>query len=83
MDKRLQQVVEMVDNILSDTSVPKNIRKALGDAKERLVGKEETSVKVSAAIYLIDAVSEDVNMPTHARTQIWAIMSTLESIKVG
>jgi len=28
-------------------------------------------------------VSEDINMHMHARTQIWTILSALESIKTG
>ncbi|MBI5046596.1 UPF0147 family protein [Candidatus Micrarchaeota archaeon] len=47
--------------------------------KARLDANEEMNVKISAAIYLIESVSDDINMPAHARTQIWAIMSALES----
>lgn len=81
MEAKIQDIKQMIDSVLEDTSVPKNIRKALSDAKGRLNGTEEPIVKVSAAIYLIEPVSEDVNMPAHARTQIWAIISALESIK--
>lgn len=81
MDEKIANIVEMIDAVVTDTSVPRNIRKALSDAKERLLSDDDISVKVSAAIYLIEPVSEDVNMPSHARTQIWAIMSALESIK--
>ncbi len=44
---------------------------------------DEASTRVSAAVYSIEAVSEDINMPMHARTQIWAILSALESIKTA
>ena len=82
MEKKVKDAIELIDAIGEDTSVPKNIRRALSEAKERLKGKEdELSTRVSAAIYLIEAVSEDINMPMHARTQIWTILSALESIK--
>ncbi len=71
----------MIKLLTNDTSIPKNIRKALSDSYERLGGPEEPSVKVSAAIYLIESVSDDINMPPHARTQIWAIVGALESLK--
>lgn len=77
----LGQITEMLDNLVNDNSVPKNIRKALADAKQRLEGDEDNNVKVSAAIYLIESITEDINMPPHARTQIWAIISALESAK--
>lgn len=76
----IKEISVMVDHLVNDTTIPKNIRKALSEAKIRLDGTEEKSVKVSAAIYLIESISDDINMPSHARTQIWAIMSALESL---
>ena len=81
VEKDIQHIHKMIDEMLADTTVPKNIRRALSEAKERLEGEEELTVKVSAAIYLIESVSDDINMPLHARTQVWAIMSALESVK--
>ncbi len=83
MDEKIQQVVGMIENIVSDTAIPKNIRKALTDASEGLKTDEELNVKVSAAVYLIESVSDDINMPAHARTQLWAVISSLESLKAG
>ena len=56
-------------------------RRALVEARERLKTNDELSTKVGSAVYSIEAVSEDINMPMHARTQIWTILSALESIK--
>jgi hypothetical protein len=78
---KLGQIADMLEELVSDNSIPKNIRKALSDAKDRLRGVDDDSVKVSAAIYLIESVSDDINMPAHARTQIWAIMGELEATK--
>lgn len=81
MEQKVAEIIELIDNVGGDTSVPKNIRRALSEAKDRLKGSEELSTRVSVAVYAIEAVSEDINMPMHARTQIWAILSALESIK--
>ncbi len=81
MEKNVAEVIGLIDMVGEDTSVPKNIRRALSEAKERLKGADELSTRVSVAIYSIEGVSEDINMPMHARTQIWAILSALESIK--
>jgi uncharacterized protein len=81
MDPKVMEVVNMINSVLEDGSIPKNIRGVLSGARNRLVSNEELVVKVSAAIYLIEPVSEDVNLPSHARTQIWGIMGALESIK--
>ncbi len=81
MEKEVAEVIGLIDMVGEDTSVPKNIRRALSEAKERLKGTDELSTRVSSAVYSIEAISEDINMPMHARTQIWAIVSALESIK--
>lgn len=81
MEPKVEEIIEMIDNVVDDTSVPKNIRRSLTEAKERLKGDEELSTRSSAAVYAIEAISEDINMPMHARTQIWAILSALESLK--
>lgn len=77
----VSHVVEMMGSLVSDTSIPKNIRKAISDAKVRLESGDEINVKISAAIYLVESISDDINMPSHARTQVWAILSALESMK--
>lgn len=75
----IEQISQMIEDLVGDTSIPKNIRKSLAEAKARLDSNDEDNVKISAAIYLIEGISEDINMPSHARTQIWAILSSLES----
>jgi uncharacterized protein (UPF0147 family) len=77
----LKEISEMVGELANDTGIPKNIRRALTEAKVRLDSDEENSVKISAAIYIIEGITEDINMPAHARTQIWAVISALESHK--
>jgi len=81
MDSKIKQINEMIEHLIGDTTVPKNIRKVLTEANGRLKGAEEPIVKASAAIYLIESISDDINMPAHARTQIWGIISALEGLK--
>jgi len=77
----VNEIIELLDGVIEDSSVPKNIRKAVSDAKVRLQADDELIVNVSSAIYSLESVAEDVNMPPHARMQIWSIMSELESLK--
>jgi len=81
VEKEIKHIHEMMEEVLGDTTIPKNIRRAISEAKERLEGDDELVVKISASTYLIESISDDINMPSHARTQIWAIMSALESVK--
>ncbi|HLD59778.1 MAG TPA: UPF0147 family protein [Candidatus Bilamarchaeaceae archaeon] len=82
--EKIKEIIEMLSELIEDTSIPKNIRKALSDSKQRLTDKDaELNVKVSASIYSIESITDDINMPAHARTQIWAIISELESLKTN
>jgi len=80
-EEKIKQVIKLMDVLVEDTSVPKNIRKAVSDARAKLLTDEEPVVKASSAVYLLNEVSEDINMPMHARTQIWTIVSALETIR--
>ena len=82
MEQKVQEIIQMLEMLTSDNAIPKNIRKCLDDAVTRLKSNDELTVKLSAAVYLIESISEDINMPAHARTQIWAVISSLESLKV-
>ena len=78
-ENRIKDIVMMMENVIDDTSIPKNIRKAVAEARDRLKGTDDSGVRLSSAIYSIEAISEDINMPMHARTQIWTIFSALET----
>lgn len=70
-----------MDMLISDTSVPKNVRSAVNEAKNKLNEQGEFTVRASSAIYNLDSVSNDINLPPQARTIIWGVLSILESIK--
>ena len=81
VEEKIAQIVKLMEMLVEDTSVPKNVRKAVSEARVKLQTKDEPVVRASSAVYLLNEVSEDINMPMHARTQIWTILSALESIK--
>ena len=86
MDKELsakvQNIVSLMDPVIGDRAVPRNIRRAVFESKEKISEKsDDISVQVSTAIYLLDEVANDINMPMHARSEIWGIISELEKLK--
>lgn len=80
-DDGLKQVAKLMEEILDDTSVPRNIRAAVDEARGKILSSEDIGVKTTAAIYLMDDVSNDINMPSHTRTEIWTIISELERVR--
>ena len=81
VEEELKSVAELMEAVAGDFSVPRNIRKAVSDAREKILSEEDATVKISAAIYLLDDISNDINMPPHTRTEIWTIISDLEAIR--
>ncbi len=81
LDDVIAQITKQMEQLINDTSVPRNVRSAISEAKEKLNSTEEGIVRISGAIYCVDAVSTDINLPPQARTAVWNILSMLESIK--
>jgi len=80
-DEKINQIVKLMEPLAEDTGIPKNIRRAVSEAKAKLLTKDEPVARASSAVYVLNEVSEDINMPMHARTQIWTIVSSLEMIR--
>jgi hypothetical protein len=81
-EEKLEQVVEIMTRVSDDTSVPRNIRRAASEAKGFLLKKDEDpTLRAASARMALEDISNDPNMPVHARTQIWGALSILETIR--
>lgn len=77
--ENIEQVLALLDRIINDRTVPKNIRKAAEDSKTTLNDeKEAPDLRISTAIHILDEIINDPNMPMYTRTQIWNVVSMLE-----
>lgn len=78
----LTRIVEALSQLADDNSVPRNVRRGAQAAKDELA-KPGTAldVRLASAVYVLDDLANDPNLPTHGRTAIWSIMSHLESLK--
>lgn len=75
----VNQIFKLLDEINSDRSVPRNIRNMITEARQGLNNeKMDMTVRINNAIYILDEVSNDPNIPIYTRTQIWNIVSLLE-----
>ncbi len=73
------EITQIMEEILSDRAVPRNIRAKVEEALQKV--KLDSVTSLSEAIYLLDDISNDVNMPDHTRTDIWHLISRIEEIK--
>ncbi len=76
--EEFKQVFMLLDQIINDRTVPKNIRAAAEQSKNVLSSKDSAEVKISTAISILDEIINDPNMPVYTRTQIWNVVSMLE-----
>lgn len=82
IEERIDGIIFLMEPVMEDNRVPRNIRHALSEAKGKL--QQETGdldVNIASAIYLLDEISNDINMPSHTRMDIWSIISELEKFK--
>jgi uncharacterized protein len=80
-DDRITQLAAVMDQLIEDTSVPRNIRRGADNAKKALMNKSNAlDVRISSAVSVLDELANDPNIPLHGRTIIWNIISGLETI---
>lgn len=78
----IEQTLSTLTELADDSSVPRNIRRGAQSAKDEL-GKPRIALdmRIASAVYLLDDLANDPNLPTHGRTAIWSIISQLESLQ--
>lgn len=77
----VQKAIEMLDQLLEDTSVPRNIRKGAESMKRVLLDeKDDIKTRAGSALYILEELTNDRNLPMHARTTLWNLASELERL---
>ena len=78
----LNNAITTLNQIATNPSTPKNIRKNISDIVEELKSDEYSiSVRAANTISSLYDVTQDPNMPSYVRTSLWQAVSTLESIR--
>ena len=76
-----EEVVELVNELCLDRSIPKNVRSVLEEIKKLLADtSKEMGVKIDTSMQMIESISQDPNLSSFIRTQIWELSSVLESL---
>jgi uncharacterized protein (UPF0147 family) len=74
-------VIQMLDELSQDRTVPRNVRTAVIKAKEDLSNEKlDLGFRVSSAISILDEVANDINLPSYSRTNVWNVVSALETL---
>ncbi len=80
-EQTIQYCIQMLQQIMEDPSIPRNIRRVAEETRT-VMTKDDKSIgfRAATAISMIDEISNDPNMPVHARTKIWELVSQLETV---
>ncbi len=78
----MKEAIQTLEQITASSSTPKTIKKSITDLISDLNNPEYSlSVRAANTISLLDDVTQDPNMPSYVRTQLWQAVSKLESIR--
>ncbi|MBA7514816.1 hypothetical protein ES705_06851 [subsurface metagenome] len=77
-----ETVEDLLNGMLGDRSVPRNIKRVAQRSIDELHKEDETPGVISSNVmYMVDDLAQDANIPFHARTTVYRIISILENIK--
>ncbi|VUT28256.1 MAG: hypothetical protein SYNGOMJ08_00823 [Candidatus Syntrophoarchaeum sp. GoM_oil] len=80
----LDECIETLDRLINDNSVPRNIRRLADKVKTNLLESTDSIPERAAfVISMLDEITNDPNIPFHARTLVWGLASQLEAISVS
>lgn len=83
-DEIIKQCIDVIEHIINDDSVPKNIRRSADEIRTILLKEEDSqSIRAALSIRILDDISTDQNLPLHTRTLIWNLAGQLETIPVS
>ena len=75
------EIIELLGELNNDDCTPKLVRAKIKEIHNNLLNEEESvSMRVDKSLQGLDDIGEDANMPIHIKTQVWDIVSKLESI---
>ena len=80
-NKEIRNVVTILSELKEDVTVPKNVRFKIENTIKILNEDTEIQIKVSKVLSALEEISEDVNLQSYTRTQVWDAISELEKIK--
>ena len=78
-DQRIISIIEALQEISTDNTVPRNVKERLTKIVDVLKQeKEDFLLRKDKALSELDEVVEDTNLQAYTRTQIWNVVSALE-----
>lgn len=79
---QVAEIIQVMDELREDSSVPRNVKARL-ETSVGLLKKDndELKIRIDKVLQVLDEIANDTNTQSYTRSQIWNIVSMLESIK--
>ncbi len=80
MEDKVKSIIVALEELTGDNTVPRNVRTKLENTIKALKEESELSIRINKALNELDEISDDTNIQPYTRTQIWNIVSLLETV---
>ncbi len=78
--EKLKDIIEALNEMVGDSTVPRNVKSKLQSTLDALNEDIELSLRVNKALNELDELTDDINIEAYTRTQLWNLVSMLETI---
>ncbi len=79
-DQKVTTAIEMLSELVQDSTIPKNVKLRMNQIVDILKQNTDKSIKVDKVMHMFDELNDDPNIDPYTRTQLWNIISLLESM---
>ena len=80
-EQQVADIIRVLEELKGDSTVPRNVKSKIETTITTLKnGNEEMSIRIDKVLQDFDEISNDTNTQSYTRSQIWNIVSMLESL---
>ena len=79
-DDKLLTIITTLQELGADTTLPKNIKTKIAATIKLLSDAGETTIKASRALHELTLLTEESNIESFTRTQLFNVVSMLETV---
>jgi len=76
---KFDNIIELIDELNEDSSIPRNVRNKLSEISAYIKSSDDESIKIHKSLNILEEIAEDINLQPYTRTQIWNMVTVLES----
>lgn len=81
LEDEKKEIISLLADLSEDPSMPRNIKKCAVEIKNKLLSRNEAlDVKIAGAIFILEDLLNDPNIPAHGRTAVYTIIGKLEKL---